>query len=234
VLRFDDCDVWVTPKIFDIEGQEMGNAIGFHGGNESGVMDLGTDDGLSDDDLSPFMVGGKAIWKEAKVPLDHSCPSFCFGRGEAKAPTSRRRARRDAPKSSQDLRGIAKDFASCAEFLNSLQGQGPGWVVASGEPEKNVRIKEIGHLVVVSIDVVAGEIWGKRGNVFCTFGKLLNQGVKVLFGHVCQGVFGAAKSQEDSEICIDREPLRRGAGVKHLSGFGGHVFENWVHRHILP
>jgi len=212
----------------------MGHAVGFHGGNEPCVMDLGADNGIMDDELSPFVIGGKAIWKEAKVPLDHACSSFCFGRGQAKAPTSRRRARRDAPKFGQDLRRIAESFASRAEFLNSLLGQGAGWVMAACEPEKNARIKEIGHLVVVRIDVVAGEIRRKRGNVFCTFGKLLNQGVKVLVGHVCQGVFGAAKSQEDSEICIDRESLRCGAGVKHLSGFGGHVFKDWVHEMILP
>jgi hypothetical protein len=57
VLRFDDRDALVAPEVFDIEGQEMGNAVGFHGSNEPGIMGLGTDDGIMDDELSPFLRG---------------------------------------------------------------------------------------------------------------------------------------------------------------------------------
>ena len=59
---------------------------------------------------------------------------------------------------------------------------------------------------MVGIDVVAGEIRGKRRHVFRAFGKLFHEGVKLLVGHVCKSVFGALKPKEGPEIRIDREP----------------------------
>jgi hypothetical protein len=219
--------------MFDIEGQEVRDAVTFHGGDKPGIMSLGTDDGIPDDELSPFVIGGQAIRKEAKVALDHACPSFRVGRGEAEAAAGRRRARRDAPKFGQDLRRIAEGLAACAEFLKRLQGQGSGRVVAGCETEKDVRIEEIGHLVVVRIDVVAGKIRRKRRHVVCPFGKLFHQGGKIRFGQGCQGVFGATEPQEGSEVRIDREPLRCGVGVKHRSGFGCDIFQPWIHAPIV-
>jgi hypothetical protein len=48
-------------------------------------MGLGADDGMTDDELSPLLIGCEAIWEEAKVTLDHAGSSFGFGRGEAEA-----------------------------------------------------------------------------------------------------------------------------------------------------
>ena len=98
MLRFDDRDVAIASEVFDIEGQELGDAIGFHRSNEPSIMRLGTDDGIPCDELSPFLLGGEAIRQEVKVALNDPSSAFCFGRREAEAPAGSWLARGDTSK----------------------------------------------------------------------------------------------------------------------------------------
>ena len=89
MLRFDDGDVAIAPEMFDIEGQELGDAVDVHRGNEPSIMRLGTDDGIPCDELSPFLIGGEAIRQE-EVVLNDPSSAFGFGRREAEAPAGGR------------------------------------------------------------------------------------------------------------------------------------------------
>ena len=135
VLRFEHGDVLVAPEVVGIEGQEVRDAVGVHGGDKPGIMHLGTDDGIPDDELSPGVIGGKAIGEEVKIVLNHPSPPFGVGRGEAKSAAGGGCTRRDAPEFSRDLRRIAEPLAAFAECLKGAQGYRPGRVVRACEPE---------------------------------------------------------------------------------------------------
>jgi hypothetical protein len=176
---FNDGDVRVACEVFSIESQEMGDTVDLHRGDQPGIVHLHARDRMTEQELSPLVIRGRAIRKESKITLDDSCPPFGLSGWEAEATACRRRARAHTPELRQDLRREAEHFSVPTECSECFYGKGMRRVSFVRQAQKDIRVEEVGHLVVVSVDVSAGEIWRKGREMFRTFGKVLNEGLKL-------------------------------------------------------
>jgi len=71
--------------------------------------------------------------------------------------------------------------------LSSITGIGLEGEALARQAQQDVGIEEIGPLVVVDVDIRAGEIWRKGRKVFRTSGKLVENGLKLRLGQFREG-----------------------------------------------
>ena len=188
----------------------MSDAVDVHRGDKPGIIHQHTGYGVLDKELSPLVIGGHAIGEETEIALDH--PDATFGRSgrEPKAATGGRGARTYTPKLGQDLRGKAQDFVTPAEHSKRVSSDGVRRVGGIREAQQDVRIEEIGHLVLVGVDIRAGEIRRKGREVFRALGELVEDGLKLLVRQLREGRPIVQKAQEHVKVGVKREALRLG------------------------
>ena len=95
------------------------------------------------------------VAKEVSDP----CPPFGIGGYEADATVYCRQARTHTPEFYQDLRSGAEHRSAPPQCSESLYGKGVSRVSLVRQAQKGTCIEEVGDLVVVGVDVSAGEIW---------------------------------------------------------------------------
>ena len=79
----------------------------------------------------------------------------------------------------QDLRREAEHLSAPPQCSKSRYGKGVGWFSFVRQAQKDIRAEKVGHLVLVGVDVNAGEIWRQGREVFRAYGKVFDEGLKL-------------------------------------------------------
>jgi hypothetical protein len=179
MLGVNDGGVQVACEVVSIEGQEMGDTVDLHRGDQPCIVHLRARNPMTEQELSPLVIRGHAIRQESKIPLDDAGPPFGFRGWEAEAAACRRRARADTPELRQDLRREAEHLSAPPEGSKGFDGKGMRWVRFVRQAQEDICVEEVGHLSVVSVDVSAGEICRQGREMFRAFGEVFHEGLKL-------------------------------------------------------
>jgi hypothetical protein len=86
-VGFDNRDVLITAEVVSIKGEETGNTIDLHGGDEPHIVHLHTRGRIPYQELTPLLIRSQTIWEETKVRLNDPRSLFGLSGREAKAAT---------------------------------------------------------------------------------------------------------------------------------------------------
>jgi hypothetical protein len=134
-----------TTEVTHVEGEEMGDTVHAHRGNEPGVVYLHTSNGVGYQKAPPLEVDGRSIEEEREATLDKSHPPVGLGHCQAKASSSRYRAGADVPELAQNLGGIAEAVTPGPKGPNCAADEGMKRILALEEPKQDVRVRQIEH-----------------------------------------------------------------------------------------
>jgi hypothetical protein len=123
----------------------MGNTVDLHRGDQPCIVHLHTRNRMTEQELSPLVIRGRAIRQESKIPFDDACPPFGFRGCEAEAAACRRRARAHTPELRQDLRREAEHLSVPTKGSGCFDCKGMRRVRFVRQAQKDIRVEEGGR-----------------------------------------------------------------------------------------
>lgn len=166
----DDLKIAEAFEVRFVEGEKMRHFVNGHHGGQHRVVNLYAFDPMQRDQSSPFLMRGQAFRQEPKLSLDQLCLSLYRFMRKSKPATRRNRARANIPEFNDNLRRVAEVFVAAFEFLQSFKSRLPIRVVSFRQAKKDICVYQVGHLVVIKVNVFPIVSDWRRGQVFRTLG----------------------------------------------------------------
>ncbi len=129
-----------TPKISDVNGQQLLDSMYIHARRKPGVMDLYALYVMRNEKVTPALVDLPAVRQKFEIPLDHTSQTIGLNNIEAKA-IFVERASGSVPKLAKRLRGVAEPCSLADQHMKRLADCSMPRVIAFADPQQDVTVE---------------------------------------------------------------------------------------------
>lgn len=150
--------VFEASEVLCVEGQDAFHAVDMHGGGDSGIVDLDSGDGVSNEELAPYEMHSGVVGEHRDLVFNDPRPPISLRGRQAEAVTIQRPCQ-NVPKLAEILRGVAGKGARTNKRITARSTSG-----CKGSPDSSQRIRmllsssmRMAGLWVIAVDAFAGQ-----------------------------------------------------------------------------
>ena len=131
----------ISLEVIDVEGEDAGDGVDVHSGNQACIMDVYARYAVSDDEVVPLAVDVRGVVDQRENRLQAGYIPFCLGQAESQ-PVALGRAGSHAPQLDEVLREDAEPFLAAQKRQDGASGLPVQWAAVRHAPQQDVGVNE--------------------------------------------------------------------------------------------